>query len=95
MNIGIANGFFEGKSTDQHMKEYVPRLGNMTLLKSENNANAANKSFDEKIKNYNQSRLHINIETVVNQNKWTSKVIEERETKFADYAAKIWNLDSY
>ena len=85
--------FFEDGHIDHPMEDYVLRLGNMTLLRNENNVNAANKSFDEKMTNYKKSRLHINQETVVNQNKWTAKVVKEREAKFADYADKIWNLD--
>ena len=87
--------FFESSNAEQRMKDYVSRLGNMTLLIGANNASVTNKPFEEKKKKYKESRLSINQETVVNQDKWTSKVIEEREIKFADYADKIWNLDSY
>ena len=86
--------FFEDEDKDEPMNEYVSRLGNMTLLKNEDNVGAANKSFDEKLKIYEESRLRINIETVCTYDQWTTKIIKEREDKFADYADKIWNLEA-
>lgn len=87
--------FFESDDVEEKLDEYVPRLGNMTLLKDENNSRIANKSFPEKIEIYKKSRLKINQETVANHDKWTAKIVREREDRFQDYADKIWNLDAY
>ena len=89
--------FFEGSSeTGEKMADYVPRLGNLTLLKDAINTTVKNGSFGEKKEaGYGRSQLKINTETVRPEYRWTANTIKKRERGFADYADKIWNLDAF
>ena len=94
--------FFEGvEYDDQDMGKFVNRLGNMTLLKNAINiklrdAHFKNKkySIDEtgERDGYMASHLAINQKTVCNVERWTAKVIKDRERYFAELADKIWSL---
>ena len=96
--------FFEGyNKTDKKIDEFVPYLGNMTLLKHAINTKIKNFPFKDKKCNidsdgkragYLASQLKINTKTVWNHDQWNAKIIEARGSKFAEYADKIWNLDS-
>lgn len=77
------------------MKNFVKRLGNLTLLTDSKNSTNNNNDFQKKKKVYEESKLHINKETIVIYDEWTSKIIEDREAKFCEYADKIWNLDKF
>lgn len=90
------------ESPDRNIDDYVLRLGNMTLLKNTINSKVKDLSFKDKKNHkdkdgaadgYNSSSLKINSETVLCYDSWTASVIEERETKFAEYADKIWKID--
>jgi len=96
--------FFD--DADKHdikeISEFVGRLGNLTLLTKSINAKVHNNSFiikktqkDPKTGDsigYDSSELKINKQTVCNHDKWTAKVISEREKQFVDLASKIWML---
>ena len=89
--------FFEDYGgADEQMSDFVPRLGNLTLLHGVINPSLQNHPFDVKLESgYNDSNLEINKQTVCTEKKWTAKTITDREEKFAEYADKIWNLDTY
>lgn len=98
------NEFFKDGPTDQRdISVFVSRLGNLTLLKDVVNSIVKTSSFYEKKHakdengnqvGYNASKLSINVETVCKYEKWTARVVEEREEKFAKVANIIWSLDS-
>ena len=93
--------FFKAYDGDNSIHEFKKRLGNMTLLKNTINSKIKNDRFELK-KNakkstgentgYMGSKLAINEQTVCNYDEWTANIIIERETKFLDYAKKIWVL---
>ncbi len=85
-------------------KDFVPRLGNLTLLHHAIDIELKNNAFLEKRDaadaqgnpvGYKASNLKINTETVCNHNEWTPSIIEEREKMFREHADRIWNLESY
>ena len=93
--------FFGTYDGDNSIHEFKKRLGNMTLLKNTINSKIRNDKFELKknAKNsigknigYMGSKLAINEQTVCNYNEWTANIIIERETKFVNYAKKIWVL---
>ncbi|MFG6103429.1 DUF262 domain-containing HNH endonuclease family protein [Leptothoe sp. EHU-05/26/07-4] len=74
-------------------KQYIYRLGNMTLLDSSVNRKIGNGSFSNKRKEaYEKSKLFITREIAENQS-WGPKQIEERQQKMSDKACQIWRLD--
>jgi hypothetical protein len=76
-------------------KQYIYRLGNLTLLDSKRNRNIGNSSFQEKCsKAFSHSKLEITQE-ILECSIWGPKQIEERQTKMAKAACEIWQLDYY
>lgn len=94
--------FFEGFEREgRGLDDFKNRLGNLTLLKKSINSKLRNKKFiDKKIEvdrkgnliGYEGSDLEINRKTVCNHDKWTAKIIVERERQFAELAGEIWRL---
>lgn len=72
--------------------EYVHRIGNLTLLSSKVNRQAANRSFAQK------QKAALDISTLaINQyfrqlKKWGDKEIEERQAELAEVALQVWKL---
>ena len=79
-------------SRDVDPKDYVYRIGNLTLLNSRINSEAANKSFIDKKKiAFNDSSLVLN-DFVKRQSKWGDQEIDSRQDTFAGLALEIWKL---
>lgn len=79
---------------DYH-KEYVWRLGNLTILGQEYNKKIKNHKYVDKIIEYKKSDLEINKKLLYNNNtiiaaKWDKKAIEERQKALAEIAVQIW-----
>ncbi|MEB3181966.1 MAG: DUF262 domain-containing HNH endonuclease family protein [Nostocaceae cyanobacterium] len=79
------------KKTDA--REYIYRLGNMTLLDSTLNRKIGNTSFPDKCAAaFSKSKLILN-EDIVSCSTWGPKEIEERQKRMAKAACQIWRLD--
>jgi hypothetical protein len=79
------------KKTDA--REYIYRLGNMTLLDSTLNRKVGNSSFQDKCAAaFSQSKLNIN-KDIVSCSTWGPQEIKERQKMMAQAACKIWRLD--
>lgn len=85
--------FFDEDVGDEKIRDYVGRLGNMTLLHKKVNPAIRDKKFSDKKHAYEQSKLAINEQTVCTKKIWTSKTILQREREFMILANKIWSLD--
>jgi hypothetical protein len=70
-------------------KDYVKRLGNMTILDKKLNNDAKNGGFLSKNSFYADSELSLNKDFQSLQ-EWTASSIETRQQKMAELAAKIW-----
>jgi len=74
-------------------KEYVYRVGNMTLLDSNVNRRAGTGSFQEKrTKVFSKSQLEIT-KALTSQTTWGPLEIGKRQAEFARSACQIWRLD--
>lgn len=79
-------------STGVDAKDYIYRIGNLTLLTAKVNHDAANDSFADK------QRLALNDSTLaINQafrglKKWGDKEIEGRQAELAKVALQVWKL---
>ena len=80
---------------EKRHKDWVNRLGNLTLLsKNENRpSDADNESMKKKKKIFEKSILTINKNLAKSSNdNWSPKIIETRQKKMAKHAAKIWSF---
>jgi len=74
-------------------QQYVPRLGNLTLLPKDMNRKLRNKGVLEKVNEYAKSGLKINEYWKRNQPpKWEGEEIEGRQRWLASLAVKVWSF---
>lgn len=73
-------------------KNYVNKIGNLTLLGSELNLKASNHPFEEKKKNYRLSNIKIT-QNICQVPEWTFQTIQQRGLVFAKIAKEIWNFN--
>ena len=72
--------------------EYLERLGNLTLLSSEMNEDAANKPFKDKKKDIYKQEKRIQItKDLIKLKAFTKNRIVSRQEEFAKKAVKIWS----
>ena len=76
--------------SDEVHDTYLWRLGNLTLLNSSLNESASNKTFEEKKKEYAQSKIKLN-EYICSFDKWDASSIEKRQLYLTDIALRIWD----
>lgn len=82
-------------SKKEDPNQYIYRLGNLTLLDSKINRSVGNSSFQDKCsKAFSRSQLEITKEISI-CSVWSPKQIEERQTRMAEAACQIWQLDYY
>jgi len=79
------------KKHNMDYREYVHRIGNMTLLGLEFNKNAGRELFHKKLTMYKKSTLAIT-KPLLSYKDWTDKEITDRQKKFAELARKRWRL---
>jgi hypothetical protein len=76
----------------ENYREWVARVGNLTLIKGSINRKIGNQPFKaKKEKVYTLSKLPIN-ENLVNFKVWSEKSIKERQSQLAQVALKIWRF---
>jgi uncharacterized protein with ParB-like and HNH nuclease domain len=71
-------------------KDYLNRLGNLTILQDKKNIRARNKDFKDKKEYYKESRLTIT-KNLVNYNKWDYEEILKRQEYLYEQSKDIWN----
>lgn len=72
-------------------KTYLKRIGNLTLISSKLNKDAANAKFAEKKDVYKYSEIEIT-KQLVQYERWTPAEIEQRQDEFSKKALEIWKL---
>jgi len=73
-------------------EEYLQRLGNLTLLSSPMNQEAANKPFKQKIKDVYKKEKRIQItKNLIKLKDFTKNAIVPRQKEFAKNAVEIWS----
>lgn len=82
--------------TDEDIKRFKNRLGNLTLLSPKWNRGAGAREFSvKKEKRYSKSSFLINQKYLSKCQKWTSEELLERENKLCELAFKTWLLNHY
>lgn len=71
-------------------KDYLNRLGNLTILQDKKNIKARNKDFKDKKEYYKESRLTIT-KTLVGYDNWDYNKILERQEYLYEQSKDIWN----
>jgi len=74
---------------DEQYKDYLNRIGNLTILQDKKNIRARNKNFVEKKKYYSESRLRITKE-LTEYDAWNYHEIDERQEKLYELGKDIW-----
>lgn len=83
-----------GEWTDFTLDEasaYAYRLGNMTLLRREDNQKLGNGQWDEKKVILAKSELKLNA-AICQLSTWDKETIDIRQNEMADFALKVWPL---
>lgn len=73
-------------------KDYLNRLGNLTILQGKKNIRAQNKDFSEKKVFYSESRISIT-NNLVKFDKWDYNTILERQEELYEIAKGFWICD--
>lgn len=71
-------------------KDYLNRLGNLTILQDKKNIRARNKDFNDKKEYYKESRLTIT-KNLVDYSKWDYNEIVERQEYLYEQSKDLWN----
>ncbi len=69
----------------------IKRIGNLTLLKSDDNSFSGNRSFAAKKPAYTRSQLKLNMD-IAALKEWSPKAIAERQAHLASAAVRTWPL---
>ena len=83
----------EWSLSKKDIKDYVNKLGNLTLISKKINGPMGNKALKEKVKLFKDSKLNINKELMEKfkslKYKWGEKEIEKRQREIAEYAYDV------
>jgi len=78
--------------TEEEVRTYVKRIGNLTLMKTKENNDYRSSSFAEKKLKYKESELWIT-SSLANYEEWTIENIQSRQKELADIAVKAWSVE--
>ena len=77
--------------SEEDRLKWTNKLGNLVLLNSRKNSQAANKPFPEKLRDYFEKRSDFAITNELNKYKdWDLQSLKERHEKLIEEALKIW-----
>jgi Protein of unknown function DUF262/Protein of unknown function (DUF1524) len=76
---------------EETAKAYYRRIGNLTLMKSSDNAQLGNKSFATKKRLYGRSSLRIT-QALAEYNDWDATAIDDRQRELAELGVQTWTL---
>ncbi|MEH2097733.1 DUF262 domain-containing protein [Nostoc sp.] len=95
-NPSVGSKWLHWFPNDEERLQYVHRIGNLTLLSRNKNAEAQNYDFDKKKEKYFVSKKGISpfvlTTQVLQQSEWTPAVIEQRQKDCLESLRKIWRL---
>lgn len=77
-----------GENYEEIQAQYINNLGNLTLTRY--NSEMGDKPFSEKLEVYKESAMHMLNKYVVQQTTWNKETIEERASRLAECACKVW-----
>ena len=80
----------------EEREKYVNCIGNLVLLSNKKNSQAQNRDFDWKKKKYFAARKGVSpfvlTSQVLQEDNWTSEVIERRQKESIETLKNVWNL---
>ncbi|MFA5026677.1 MAG: DUF262 domain-containing HNH endonuclease family protein [Candidatus Methylomirabilota bacterium] len=76
---------------DKH-KDYVWRIGNLTIISQTLNIIASNNPFRAKLKEYAKSNISLNKKIIKEFSKFKFSQVDERSKELAEVALKIWKF---
>lgn len=78
---------------DQSFEKNVYRIGNMTLMKKNDNRDIGNLPYNKKIDSYKKSAFKITLSLNENYSNWTPSSISSRQASMAKKACSIWMIN--
>ncbi len=78
--------------TEEEIRAYVRKIGNLTLMKTKENNDFKNASFETKKEKYKKSELWIT-NSLSNNEEWTTKTIQTRQENLSKIALKVWSIE--
>jgi len=78
--------------TEEEIRTYVKRIGNLTLMKTKENNDFKSASFNIKKEKYKESDLWIT-NSLVEYNVWNVESIKKRQEELAEIAIKAWSIE--
>ena len=81
--------------TDSEQQAYVFRLGNMTLMNTNDNRRIGNKDFENKKAAYTGSIFSITQKIAADNDEWTAARIANRQKWMANQAKTIWSVNQF
>jgi uncharacterized protein with ParB-like and HNH nuclease domain len=82
--------YLGSEAKEQH-KEYVNRIGNLTLLAKTLNIVASNNPFKSKVVEYQKSNIQLT-KKLVQLEEFKIQQVKDRSIEFADKAVKLWSF---
>jgi len=77
--------------TEEEVRTYVKRIGNLTLMKTKVNNDFKSASFEEKKKEYKKSELWIT-NSLNFYDEWTVDAIKKRQEELSGIAVQAWSI---
>lgn len=81
-----------GEDSREKHKEYVNRIGNLTLLAKTLNIRASNNPFESKVEEYKKSNIKLT-KKISNYKEFKFGQVQERSSKFGDKAVEMWSFN--
>ncbi|WNS82404.1 HNH endonuclease family protein [Domibacillus sp. DTU_2020_1001157_1_SI_ALB_TIR_016] len=80
-----------GSGAKEAHKEYVNRIGNLTLLAKSLNIVASNNPFEDKVKEYQKSNIQLT-KKVIALSEFKFPQVEKRSNELANKAVQLWRF---
>ena len=81
-----------GDAAIEKHKEYVSRIGNLSLLAGSLNIKASNNPYKSKVKEYSLSNIILNKEIIDNYKEFKFNEVDDRSDKLSCIAMEIWKF---
>ncbi|MGV3598059.1 MAG: DUF262 domain-containing protein [Bacteroidota bacterium] len=92
----IAIDFWRQRFTDDEHKNYVHKIGNLTLLSGRKNSAANNYDFSKKKDAYDKKNLKVSFDMtkeVCTLKDWTIETLTQRQQQLVNKVEEIWYID--
>jgi len=76
------------------LPDYTVKIGNLALVSTASNKNAGSKGFESKKETiFNKEKIITFTKMIGDYSNWTKSTIEDRQSKLADQAVKVWKIE--